>query len=158
MPIQNDFREFLRLMKAHDVDFVVLGGYAVAFHGYVRNTQDLDILFRADARGVRGVLAALLDFGFPAGTVTAEEVGRPGNIIRMGIPPVRIELMNSVSGVTFDEVWVGRVAGDYGDVAIAYIGRAELLRNKTASGRPKDLADVDELSRGGKALPGRRKR
>src|SRR5450759_4905596 len=113
MPIQNDFREFLRLLKVRHVDFVILGGYAVAFHGYVRNTQDLDILFRADDRGVRGVMAALQDFGFPAGTVTPEEVARPGNIIRMGIPPVRIELLNSVSGVTFDEVWAGRVAADY---------------------------------------------
>ena len=65
MHIQNDFKEFLRLLKAHDVDFVILGGYAVAFHGYVRNTQDLDILFRADDHGVRGVLAALREFGFP---------------------------------------------------------------------------------------------
>ena len=104
------------------------------------------------------MLAALLGFGFPAGTITAEEVGRPGNIIRMGIPPVRIELMNCVSGVTFDEVWSGRVAGDYGDVAIAYIGRSELLRNKRASGRAKDLADVDELLRCARASVRRRRK
>ncbi|MCC6465981.1 MAG: hypothetical protein IT463_11635 [Planctomycetes bacterium] len=147
MRIQNDFREFLRLLKAHNVEFVILGGYAVAFHGYVRNTQDLDILFHPNAHGVQGVLAALREFGFPAGSVTAEELAQPGNVIRMGIPPVRIELMNSVSGVTFDEVWSGRIAGDYGDIPVAYIGRTELLRNKRAAGRPKDLADVEELSR-----------
>lgn len=158
MPIQNDFREFLRLLKVRHVDFVILGGYAVAFHGYVRNTQDLDILFRADDRGVRGVMAALQDFGFPAGTVTPEEIARPGNIIRMGIPPVRIELLNSVSGVTFDEVWAGRVAADYGDVPVAYIGRTELIRNKNASGRPKDLADVDALSRRGRSSDSRGKK
>jgi hypothetical protein len=147
MHIQNDFKEFLRLLKAHDVDFVILGGYAVAFHGYVRNTQDLDILFRADDHGVLGVLGALRAFGFPEDSVSAADIARPGNVIRMGVPPVRIELLNTVSGVAFDEVWAGRIAGHYDDVPVAYIGRAELIRNKMASGRPKDLADVDELSR-----------
>jgi len=147
MYIQNDFREFLKLLKDHDVDFVILGGYAVAFHGYVRNTQDLDILFRNDERGVRGVLAALRAFGFPEGTVDAPTVAQPGNVLRMGIPPVRIELLNSLSGLTFDEVWAGRVPGTYGDVPVAFIGRNELIQNKRAAGRPKDLADIDELHR-----------
>jgi predicted nucleotidyltransferase len=157
MRIQNDFKEFLRLLKAHDVDFVILGGYAVAFHGYVRNTQDLDILFRANDRGVRGLLAALGDFGFGEGAVTAAEIARPGSVIRMGVPPVRIELLNRVNGVTFDEVWAGRVAGHYDDMPVAYIGLAELLRNKAAAGRAKDLADIEELSRQ-PGLSGRRRR
>jgi predicted nucleotidyltransferase len=147
MHIQNDFREFLRLLKAHDVDFVILGGYAVAFHGHVRNTQDLDIFFRADERGVGGLVMALRDFGFPEGTISAAEIARPGNVIRMGVPPVRIERLNRVSGVTFDEVWAGHVAGHYDNVPVAYIGLAELLRNKAAAGRTKDLADIEELSR-----------
>ncbi len=135
------------MLSAHDVDFVILGGYAVAFHGYVRNTQDLDILFRADDDGVRRVLAALRGFGFPEDSVSAEDLAQPGNVIRMGVPPVRIELLNTVSGVSFDEVWTGRIAGRYDDVPVAYIGRTELIRNKMAAGRAKDLADVDELSR-----------
>jgi len=158
MHIQNDFREFLRLLKAHDVDFVILGGYAVAFHGYVRNTQDLDVLFRADERGVGGLMMALQDFGFPEGTVSAAELARPGNVVRMGVPPVRIELLNRVSGVTFDAVWRGRIEGHYDDVPVAYIGRAELIRNKRAAGRPKDLADVDELRRRARTRVRRRER
>lgn len=147
MHIHNDFREFLRLLKDHDVDFVVLGGYAVAFHGYVRNTQDIDILFRNDEKGVRGVLAALQAFGFPEGTVDKATVAEPGNVLRMGIPPVRIELLNSVSGLTFDEVWAGRVEGTYGGVPVFFIGRDELIRNKRAAGRGKDLVDIEEIEK-----------
>jgi len=147
MHIHNDFREFLKLLKDHDVDFVVLGGYAVAFHGYVRNTQDIDILFRNDERGVRGVLAALRAFGFPEGTVDSATVAEPGNVLRIGIPPVRIELLNSLSGLTFDEVWAGRVEGTYGEVPVYFIGRDELIRNKRAAGRGKDLIDIDELEK-----------
>lgn len=147
MHTQNDFREFLKLLKANSVDFVILGGYAVAFHGHVRNTQDLDIFFRADDAGVSGVLQALRDFGFPDGSIPAADLAKEGNIIRMGVPPVRIELLNSISGVTFDEVWAGRAEASYGDVPVAFIGRKELLRNKQASGRGKDLADLEELTK-----------
>lgn len=147
MLIQNDFREFSTLLKDNDVDFVILGGCAVAFYGYVRNTQDLDILFRTDERGVRGVVAALRAFGFPEGTVDAATVAKAGNVLRMGIAPVRIELLNSLSGLTFDEVWAGRAPGTYGGVPVSFIGRGELIRNNRAAGRPKDLADIDELHR-----------
>ena len=147
MSTQNDFREFLKLLNENDVDFVILGGYAVAFHGHVRNTQDLDILFRADDCGVQGVIASLRSFGFPESAISGEELAYPGNIIRMGIPPVRIELMNQVDGVEFAEVWEGRAKGSYGDVPVAFIGLDELLRNKSAAGRPKDMADLDALSK-----------
>lgn len=146
MIIHDDFREFLRLLGKHDVDCVILGGYAVAYHGYVRNTQDLDILFRNDGQTVARLVDVLTEFGFPPGTVDAAALAEPGNVIRMGLPPVRIELLNHISGPGFDEVWAGKVEGHYGDLPVFYIGREELVRNKIASGRPKDMADVAELS------------
>ena len=148
MITHDDFREFLRLLHEHDVECVVLGGYAVAYHGYVRNTQDLDILFRNDEHSVMRLLEVLTAFGFPRGTVDAATLAEPWNAIRIGLPPVRIELFNHVSGPSFEEIWESKVRGHYGDVPVYYIGRDELIRNKTASGRPRDMADVAELAPG----------
>ncbi len=135
----------MRLLDEKQVEFVIVGGYAVAFHGYVRTTQDMGIFFRSSDANARKVLCALLDFGLPVDETILNDLRDPGSIIRMGIPPVRIEMINRISGLSFDEAWERRIAGNYGDVAVNYISYDDLLVNKMASGRPKDLADVDEL-------------
>lgn len=146
MNTHNDFEEFLRLLNSANVEYVIVGGYAVAFHGYVRATNDLDILFRVTRRNVRGIRDALIVFGFPEDAIDPEVFLKPGNIVRMGTPPCRIELLNKVSGITFGEIWAGKVPGAYGAVDVNFIGKDDLVRNKRAAGRPKDLADVDELT------------
>jgi hypothetical protein len=143
--IHEDFEDFLRLLADRKVEFVIVGGYAVAFHGYVRTTQDLDIFFRESEKNSRNVLAAFNDFGLPVNEQIFNELRVPGNIIRMGFPPVRIEMMNTISGLSFADVWDNRVPGKYGKVNINYISYRDLLTNKKASGRPKDIADFDEL-------------
>ncbi len=145
MNTHEDFEEFLRLLTAEKVEFVIVGGYAVAFYGHVRTTQDLDLFFRNTERNVRKILAALRRFGLPADDSAITAFREPGSIIRLGVAPVRIEMINAISGLTFGRVWQARRQGLYGSVPTHYISRTDLLANKRASGRPKDLADVDEL-------------
>ena len=145
MNIHEDFEEFLRLLTAQSVEFVIIGGYAVAFHGYVRTTQDMDIFFRNTGENIRRIADALREFGIRLVHDDIAAFHESGSIIRMGVPPVRIELLNSISGCTFDEVWKHRKPGYYGSVPASFISYADLIQNKRASGRPKDIADVDEL-------------
>ncbi len=145
MNIHKDFEEFLRLLIEKQVEFVIIGGYAVAFHGYVRSTQDIDIFFRNSNDNARKILHVLRDFGFSVDESILNDLRDPGSIIRMGIPPVRIEMINTISGLSFNEVWERRISGNYGNVAVNYISYTDLLINKKASGRLKDLADFDEL-------------
>ena len=111
MNIHEDFEEFLRLLAKQQVEFVIVGGYAVAFHGYVRATQDKDIFLRSSDDNARNVLRVLRDFGFSVDEAILNDLRDPGSIIRMGIPPVRIEMINTISGLSFNEVWERRIAG-----------------------------------------------
>ena len=145
MNIQDDFEEFLKLLIKHQVRFVLVGGYAVAFHGYVRTTQDMDIFFNDSNDNIQKIISALCDFDFKVDDTLIKDLQDPGSIIRMGIPPVMIEMINRISGLSFADVWKHRIAGKYGDIPVNYISYDNLLINKKAAGRPKDLADVDEL-------------
>jgi len=145
MNIHVDFEEFLKFLNEEGAEFVVVGGYAVAFHGYVRATNDMDLFFRATEINIVRIRKALKKFGLPTTAKQAKEFANPGKIIRMGIPPVRLEMINNISGLSFGDVWRHRISGEYGTVAINYISFEDLLKNKKASGRPKDLADFDEL-------------
>jgi predicted nucleotidyltransferase len=146
--IHADFEEFLRLLTEVGVEFVIVGGYAVAFHGYVRATNDLDLFFSASDDNIRRIREALKHFGLPTSEEQVAEFQDPGSIIRMGLPPVRIEMINTISGLGWSEVWQRRVAGKYGHVLVSYISLPDLVQNKRIAGRPKDLADVDELTGG----------
>jgi hypothetical protein len=145
MNTQKDFEEFLRLLNGEKVKFVIVGGYAVAFHGYVRATQDIDLFYENTKSNLRRIQKALVRFGIPATDEQLVEFEDPGSIIRMGFPPAKIELINSISGVAFEKAWKNRVAGAYGKVPVHFISRKDLLKNKRESGRPRDLADIDEL-------------
>jgi predicted nucleotidyltransferase len=145
MNIHRDFEEFLKYLKDENAEFVIVGGYAVAFHGYVRATNDMDLFFRATDKNIFRIRNALKKFGLETTLEQVKEFTDPGSIIRMGIPPVRLELINNISGLSFDEVWEHRISGDYGAVPVYYISLEDLLKNKKESGRPKDLADFDEL-------------
>jgi predicted nucleotidyltransferase len=145
MNIHCDFEEFLRLLKDQNVDFVIVGGYAVAFHGYIRATNDMDLFFRATSGNISRIRSALRQFGMDTTDDQVQEFFDPGSIIRMGFPPVRLEMINTISGLSFDHVWENRIKGKYGSVSVCYISLPDLLINKKASARPKDLADFDEL-------------
>lgn len=157
MPFAEDLRAFLKSLAAAKAEFIVVGGYAVAFHGFPRNTGDLDIWVRATADNASRVEQAIREFGFPVDESARAALLRPDSILRMGHPPLRIELLTQVSGLEFaacrDRANVLEVAG----TPVPVLGLDDLMANKRAAGRPKDLIDLMELERirdGG--APGRR--
>ena len=141
MNIQRDFEEFLKLLNKKKVEYVVVGGFAVAFHGYVRATKDMDILFHNSGKNIQRLKQVLNEFGFPADGLSDVAFSEQGKIIRIGVSPVMIELINVISGVSFETAWKNRISGRYGKTTVLYMSKPDLLKNKKASGRPRDLID-----------------
>ncbi len=140
-----DFKEFLRLLNAQRVEYLLIGGYAVAYHGYPRATADMDIWIALHPRNADKVVAVLKEFGFHTPQLTPDLFVKEAQIIRMGVPPVRIEIATSISGVNFDECWTTRVVAELDDVEVNIISLNDLKRNKKAAGRHKDLDDLENL-------------
>ena len=145
MEIQQDFRELLELFNAHEVEFVIVGAYALAFHGVPRFTGDMDIHVKPDPDNAVKILAALKEFGFGSLDLNESDFLEPDKVIQLGVAPVRVDLITSLTGVSLQQIYSGKVQGIYGDVKVYYLGREELLSNKRALGRKKDLADVEAL-------------
>ena len=145
MDLAPDFDEFCGLLLAHRVEFVIVGAYALALHGAPRATGDLDIYVKPTEENGRRLIAAIAAFGFPTEAFSAHDVASGHRIIQMGVEPVQIHVMSDISGVSWDEVWAGRVEAHCGSHDVAFIGRNQFLTNKKASGRPQDLADVHKL-------------
>lgn len=143
--LPTDFSEFLRLLDAKGVRYLLIGGYAVGYHGYPRATNDLDIWIAVSEENAARMVEALEEFGFAAPELSAGLFLRPDNIVRMGIPPMRIEVLMTISGVTFESCYPNRVRGQLGDTPVTLISLADLKRNKRASGRYKDLDDLEHL-------------
>ena len=148
MEVAPDFDEFIGCLTAHGVEFVLVGAYALAYHGAPRFTGDLDVLVRPTPDNAARLLKALNAFGFPVSGLTPEKIVERRHMIEMGVPPVQIHVMSAISGVEWPEIWKERVDGPFGQRVVAYIGRDTLIRNKRAAARPKDLSDIDALERG----------
>jgi hypothetical protein len=147
--LNEDFRDLLAQFSDAGVEFVIVGAYALAFHGAPRASGDIDVFVRPTIVNAQRVLVALAGFGAPveSAAVTAAELARPGMVYQIGLPPRRIDIMTALSGVTFDDAWASRATAELDGRAIAFIGRAALLKNKEATGRPKDIADIARLRR-----------
>ena len=145
MEVQPDFRELLALFNEHRVSYVIVGGYALAFHGAPRFTGDLDIFVKPDHENATRIVAALDAFGFASLGLTAADFEAPDQVIQLGVPPVRVDLITSITGLSWEEVFASRVPSDYGGIPMTYFGREELILNKRAVGRAKDLADLEAL-------------
>ena len=145
MEIQPDFRDLLELFNSRKVKYIVVGGYALAFHGAPRYTGDIDIFVSSDADNAMQIMAALKEFGFGSVGLSATDFNKPGQVIQLGVPPVRIDIVTSITGVSWKKAAANRVKGRYGDVPIYYIGRNDLIANKRAVGRKKDIADLEAL-------------
>jgi hypothetical protein len=145
MRIQKDLREFVELLNSNGVEYLVVGAFAVAHHGYPRYTGDLDLLVRPSAENAARVLRTLSQFGFGMLDVVSGDLHYEGKVVQLGVPPNRIDLITSVSGVSFDEAWASREDGELDGVPVRFIGRDALLRNKESTGRAKDLGDAEEL-------------
>jgi hypothetical protein len=145
MEVQPDFRELLELFNAHRVDYLIVGGYALAFHGAPRFTGDLDIFVKPDPENAQRIIAALTDFGFGSSGLTPVDFTHLERVVQLGIPPVRLDLITSLTGVTWTEAFAGKKAGLYGDIPTWFIGRQQFITNKRALGRKRDLADLEAL-------------
>lgn len=147
MKLPKDLREFIELMNSHSVEYLIVGGHAVGFHGYPRYTGDIDFFVRPTPENAQKVSTVLEDFGFPKAESLRPSLLDQGRVIGLGRPPNRIDLLTAISGLDFEEAWQTREPGQMDDLPVQFIGKDALLKNKMASGRTKDLADAEELQR-----------
>lgn len=143
--LQADLKEFIELLNSHSVEYLIVGGHAVAFHGHPRFTGDIDFFIRMTPSNVQRLLAVLNDFGFGSLGITERDLLEPKRVVQLGHPPNRIDLLTSISGVDFEAAWESRIESTMDDLVVIMIGWNELLRNKKAAGRQKDLADLEKL-------------
>ncbi len=143
--LPRDFSEFLRLLNDRQVRYLVIGGYAVGYHGYPRATNDLDVWIAIAPDNAARVVEALEDFGFGSAELTTDLFLKEDSIIRIGLPPMRIEILTTISGVSFETCYQDRVEGVFGGTEVTLISLDDLKRNKRASGRYKDLDDLEHL-------------
>jgi hypothetical protein len=140
-----DFRDLLAAFNEHGVEFLIVGAHALAAHGLVRATKDLDVWVRPSAENASRVIAGLVEFGAPLHDLTVDDLSRPGLIFQIGVEPIRIDVITTIDGVTFDEAWPDRVQARFADQGAAVLSRHHLLANKRAAGREQDLLDVKWL-------------
>ena len=145
MAHNQDWREWLESLNASGAEYVVVGAIAMAHHGIVRYTGDLDVLVAPSEQNADRVIAALRAFGFGSLDITRGDLCVRDRVIQLGFPPARIDLLTSIDGVTWDEAWSGSVAGTYASVPVRFLSRSDLVRNKRAAGRPQDIADAARL-------------
>ncbi len=145
MEAQPDFKELLKLFNAHNVEYAIVGGYALAFYGAPRYTGDIDLLVKPDKENAQKVLDALKDFGFAALDLSCDDFSSLERVVQLGVPPVRIDIVTSITGLAWEQIAPNRTGGTYGEIPVQYIGKHEFIVNKKAISRHKDLADIEAL-------------
>ena len=143
--LQQDFKEFFQSFNQHEVEYLLVGGYAVGYHGYPRATMDIDVWVSSTPENALRVVAALEDFGFSGQVLVEGLFLESDNVVRMGLPPMRIEIMTSISGVDFKDAYDQRIEDMLDGVPVKLISLHHLKANKVAAARTKDLADLEEL-------------
>lgn len=147
LELPQDFKELFEFLNANKVEYMLLGGYAVIAYGYVRNTSDIDVVVSDELENVQRLMKALAGFGFGETQLQAHLFTDPDSVVRMGIEPMKIEILNYLKGVDFKEAYSRRKSVRVEDITVNLISLPDLIRNKKAVGRPKDLIDADELEK-----------
>ena len=147
MKLHHDIRDFIALCLLRKVEFLLVGGYALAFHGAPRFTEDIDLMVLVSPENADNLFSVLRDFGFGEVGITRDDFLAADQVIQLGRAPHRIDILTGISGVTWPEAWASRMQVDLDGIEIHVIGKEELIRNKKATGRPQDLADVARLTR-----------
>ena len=143
--LPKDFKDFLRLLAAEGVEYLLIGGYAVAYHGFPRATEDMDIWVAARSDNAHRIVKVLREFGFDVPELTEDLFLRADSIVRMGVPPLRLELSTTIAGVEFDECYNSRVTDTIDGIPVSLINLPDLKKNKKATGRFRDLDDLERL-------------
>jgi hypothetical protein len=147
LQLPRDFKEFLRLLNSNNVDYLLIGGYAVNIHGYVRMTNDIDVWVRPTTPNAERVVRALNEFGYTGSAVSPDLFLKSNSMVRMGVPPLRLEILTTPSGVEFEPCYAERIIVQIEEIPVPVISLARLRENKIAAGRTKDLADLENLPR-----------
>ncbi|HEY5327677.1 MAG TPA: hypothetical protein VIJ27_11805 [Mucilaginibacter sp.] len=147
MIFEKDFIDFIELLNAHNVEYMVVGAHALAYHGRPRHTGDLDIWIKPSLENADKMVNVLKDFGFESLGLIREDFLKENYVTQLGYPPLRIDILNAISGVNFDDAYKGRILGQNDDLNISFINISDFIANKQASGRAKDLGDIDALKK-----------
>lgn len=144
--LPEDFRDFLKLLNSHRVEYLVIGGYAVCYHGYYRNTGDIDLWIAVNLENATKMVRLIREFGFEAPELSEALFLEKGRIIRMGVEPVRIEILTEISGCEFADCYARRIQGVLDGIPVQIISLPDLVRNKLKTGRLKDMDDAQKLT------------
>jgi hypothetical protein len=145
MAVPKDLREFIESLNSHGVEYLIVGAHALAFHGFPRYTGDVDVLLRPTPENASRMEQVLIAFSFASLGLKAADFLHAGRVVQLGMAPNRIDLLTSLTGVTFEEAWDRRVRGDLDGVPVVFLSRETLIKNKRATGRTQDAADVEKL-------------
>ncbi|MEX2565885.1 MAG: hypothetical protein WD431_08085 [Cyclobacteriaceae bacterium] len=147
MIFEADFIDFIKLLNLHKVEYMVIGAHALAFHGRPRHTGDLDIWIKPTNDNASKLIIVLNDFGFGSLNITEQDFLKNNHVIQLGYPPLRIDILNTISGVEFDEAYQNKVEGKIDGLNVNFINVNEFIKNKEATGRQKDLGDIESLKK-----------
>lgn len=147
MIFEQDFIDFIELLNNHHVQYMIVGAHALAYHGRPRHTGDLDIWIKPSSENASRMITVLNDFGFGSLGLTQEDFLKDNYVTQLGYPPLRIDILNAISGVEFDEAYVNKIEGVVDDLKVNFINVAEFIKNKEATGRKKDLGDIASLQK-----------
>lgn len=147
MTLGTDFEEFVACLNKHKVEYLVIGGYALAFHGNPRHTGDLDIWIAISDDNAKKMCFVINEFGMSSLGLKKEDFLKQGLITQIGYPPLRIDILNEIDGITFSDAYKNKLVIDIDGLMVDYIGLADLIKNKTASGRSQDITDVKTLKK-----------
>lgn len=146
MKLNKDLSEFVGLLNSRNIKYLVVGGHAVAFHGHPRFTGDFDFFIERSPDNAEALEKLISDFGFGALGIKASDFMQPEMVIQLGRPPYRIDLLTSITGVSFEEAWNRKVSGELGGIPVTYVSMQDLIANKRATGRAQDIADIEKLN------------
>jgi hypothetical protein len=147
MRVEKDFKEFIALLNRSEVRYLVIGGFAYSFYAEPRFTKDIDILIEPSQENAKKILEAIKEFGFTDVDLSDNDFLEPGQIIQLGVAPLRIDIVTSIKGVEFSAAWKNRVTGRFGEIDAHFISKEDLIKNKRALGRKQDLADIEKLEK-----------
>ena len=147
MTLAQDFEDFVKLLNKHQVDYLVVGGYALAFHGKPRHTGDLDIWINSSESNAEKLVNVIQEFGLATLGLTMSDFMQEGYVTQIGYSPLRIDILNTIDGVKFENAYPNKLLVDVNGIEVRYIGLKEFIENKTASGRSQDIADLKEIKK-----------
>lgn len=150
--MDKDFSDILSLFDRYGVRYLVVGGFAVIFHSQPRGTKDIDLYLDSERANIAAAYRALAEFGAPLSGFSVDDLQDPESVLQIGQPPLRIDILKQIAGVSFDQAWQNRVEAKVDGTKVLYIGRDELMKNKRAVGRMQDLADVEAMEAAQKSI------